>query len=109
MTRFQPSDFVIPTTKMLSGLIWDVTANLVQRKYLVVPGTETYGYDFLDRMTSAGSVRDGLNSGLIGWWKLDEGTQGTANDSSGAGNNGTINNARWTTGKSGICWGMPHL
>jgi PKD repeat protein len=32
-------------------------------------------------------------SGLIGWWKLDESTGTTAADSSGSGNNGTLNGA----------------
>ncbi|MCK4735849.1 MAG: carboxypeptidase regulatory-like domain-containing protein, partial [Methanophagales archaeon] len=36
---------------------------------------------------------------LIGEWHFDEGTGGIVVDSSGNGNNGTINGATWTTGK----------
>ena len=36
----------------------------------------------------------------VGWWKLDEGSGTTANDSSGLGNSGTLTNTpTWTTGK----------
>jgi hypothetical protein len=36
--------------------------------------------------------------GLVGWWRFDEGSGTVASDSSGYGNNGTINNATWATG-----------
>jgi prepilin-type N-terminal cleavage/methylation domain-containing protein len=40
------------------------------------------------------------NSDLVGYWKLDEGTGTTANDSSGNGNTGTLTNGpTWITGK----------
>jgi len=38
---------------------------------------------------------------LMGWWKFDEGTGTTANDSSGYGNDGTIYGAVWVEGKVG--------
>jgi hypothetical protein len=38
-----------------------------------------------------------LTAGLVGRWKLDEGVGGSTADSSGAGNNGTINGATWVT------------
>ncbi|MCM8784556.1 MAG: hypothetical protein NC818_07345 [Candidatus Omnitrophica bacterium] len=40
-------------------------------------------------------------AGLVGWWKLDEGQGTTAYDSSGYGNNGTINGATWAQGVIG--------
>jgi hypothetical protein len=40
-----------------------------------------------------------LNQGLVGHWKLDEGTGTTAEDSSGNGNTGTVNGAVWTSGE----------
>jgi len=45
-------------------------------------------------------------TGLVGWWKLDDGSSGTtpltATDSSGNGNTGTLTNGpTWTTGKIG--------
>lgn len=44
----------------------------------------------------------GLDAGLFGWWKFDEGTGGSAADSSGNGDTGTLqNSATWTAGKIG--------
>ena len=41
-------------------------------------------------------------SGLVGWWKFDEGSGTTTADSSGNGYTGTLNNSpTWTTGKLG--------
>lgn len=43
-----------------------------------------------------------VTSGLVGWWKFDEGTGVVANDSSGQGNTGyTTNNPTWVTGVTG--------
>ena len=39
--------------------------------------------------------------GLVGWWRFDEGTGSFANDSSGNGNSGNVNNALWVNGKYG--------
>jgi hypothetical protein len=40
--------------------------------------------------------------GLVEYWKFDEGTGGTASDSSGSGKNGTLTNGpNWTAGKVG--------
>jgi hypothetical protein len=39
-----------------------------------------------------------LDSGLVGYWKFDEGSGTQANDASGNGNTGTVNGATWTTG-----------
>jgi hypothetical protein len=36
----------------------------------------------------------------VGYWKFDEGTGNTAHDSSGNGNDGTVNGASWTAGIS---------
>jgi Tol biopolymer transport system component len=40
-------------------------------------------------------------SGLVGYWKFDEGSGTMAHDSSGNGNDGTIHTATWVTGKVG--------
>src|ERR1019366_5109600 len=38
-------------------------------------------------------------TGLVGWWKLDDGSGTSAADSSGTGNTGTLTNGpAWTTG-----------
>jgi hypothetical protein len=55
-----------------------------------------------------------ITTGLVGWWKMDEGTSTTAHDSSGYGSNGTVctftpgsdtctgaTSAGWVTGKFG--------
>ncbi|MBI5133950.1 MAG: LamG domain-containing protein [Candidatus Taylorbacteria bacterium] len=45
------------------------------------------------------------NNGLVGWWRMDEGTSTIAHDFSGNGNNGTLTNmdasTDWVNGKRG--------
>lgn len=42
-----------------------------------------------------------ITTGLVGWWKFDEGTGATTIDSSGSGNTGTLTNSpTWTSGKT---------
>jgi len=44
------------------------------------------------------AVLEGSGSGLVGWWKFNEGTGTTASDSSGSGYNGTFTGApTWAT------------
>ncbi len=55
---------------------------------------------------AAGCIPTGLLDGLVGYWKLDDGTgSATARDSSGQGNNGSLigvnADAEWVPGKSG--------
>jgi hypothetical protein len=46
---------------------------------------------------------EGPRSGLVGWWKLDEGEGSIVRDSSGNGNNGiAIGSPTWTTGPAGV-------
>jgi len=45
------------------------------------------------------TVNTSLPSNLVGYWAFDETTGTTASDSSGYGNDGTVNGATWTTGK----------
>jgi parallel beta-helix repeat protein len=42
-----------------------------------------------------------IESGLVGYWKFDEGTGSTVYDSSGNDNNGTVYGATWVDGKIG--------
>ena len=42
-----------------------------------------------------------IDSGLVGYWRLDENTSTTALDSSGYGNTATISNGNWFTGHYG--------
>ena len=47
-------------------------------------------------------VRADIVSGLVGWWKFDEGSGTSAYDSSGSGNTGTLGNSpTWGGGKIG--------
>jgi hypothetical protein len=50
------------------------------------------------------SLGQPVDPNLIGWWKLDEGAGTIATDSSGRGNNGTINNANGGLGPGGSVW-----
>ena len=48
------------------------------------------------------SVSKGADPTLVGWWKFDEGSGTTAHDSSGNGNDGTLQgNPQWVAGKIG--------
>jgi hypothetical protein len=52
--------------------------------------------------TSALADLEGPGSGLVGWWKFNEGTGSIVHDSSGSGNNGIIiGSPTWTTGPFG--------
>ncbi|HTR55832.1 MAG TPA: LamG domain-containing protein [Kofleriaceae bacterium] len=52
--------------------------------------------------SDSGSDSGSSVPGLVGWWKLDEGTGTVAADSSGTGNNGTLSGAAtWVAGESG--------
>ncbi|MDE1941147.1 MAG: hypothetical protein KGI66_03440, partial [Patescibacteria group bacterium] len=56
------------------------------------------------QVASSCTVGD-LTCGLVGWWKLDEGSGTTASDSSGSGNTGTLTGSAlptWTAGKIGV-------
>ena len=50
------------------------------------------------------SLGQPVDPNLIGWWKLDEGAGTIATDSSGRGNNGTINNPNGGLGPGGSVW-----
>ena len=51
---------------------------------------------------SMGGPVGNTTSGLVGWWKLDDGSGTSAADSSGSGNTGTlVNTPAWTTGMNG--------
>jgi Concanavalin A-like lectin/glucanases superfamily len=58
------------------------------------------------KWVAAGGTPVAPSNGLVGWWKLDDGSSGstptTAADSSGNGATGTLNNSpTWTTGEIG--------
>ncbi len=53
-----------------------------------------------DKFNSADSQVSPLDKGLVGYWKLDDGSGTSAADTSGNGNTGTLTNGpSWTTGK----------
>ncbi len=60
-------------------------------------GGITVTYEYADQLlefssfgTSGGAIPSAVNTNLVGWWKLDEGTGTTTADSSGNGNTGTL-------------------
>jgi hypothetical protein len=67
----------------LDGTIKDIANNAINGS-IIIAGT--FGVD--------------VPSGAVAYWKFDEGSGSTANDSAGA-NNGIVYGATWTTGKSG--------
>ncbi len=88
---------------------WDATGGSVTTTGRVVmngTGAET--------ITSDGESFNDLyiNDGLVGYWKFDEGTGTTINDSSGYGNTGTLTNSdgdEWTTTvPSGLDFDSPY-
>jgi hypothetical protein len=56
-------------------------------------------YLFPDQVAQAAIINP--HPGLVGWWNFNEGSGTIADDSSGNGNNGTINGAAWTDGVYG--------
>ncbi|MFH1825339.1 MAG: LamG domain-containing protein [Candidatus Firestonebacteria bacterium] len=58
-------------------------------------------FDPVNIVGGGGGGNDISDTNLVGYWKFDEGSGNTANDSSTNGNNGTISTATWTTGKYG--------
>ena len=53
-----------------------------------------------DKLSSADSQADPLEKGLAGYWKLDDGSGGSAADATGNGNTGTLSGSpAWTGGK----------
>ncbi len=78
---------------------WDAAGNLTTREDIVTPYREDFTYDFLDRLSSA-STSQSISTGLLGHWKLDEGSGTTASDSSGNGYHGTlVNGPSWVDGR----------
>ena len=58
-----------------------------------------YLISFVLVLTLAGTSAGQADPDLVGWWKLDEGSGGTAYDSSGYGNDGTlVGDSQWVPG-----------
>jgi len=84
------------------GGSWAITATLQSQKYLQQSAGRDGGVDVgrLEAGTDLSLVAK--SQGLVGYWKLDEGSGSTAVDSSGNGNNGIlVGSPPWTTGKIG--------
>lgn len=64
------------------------------------PGWHTCSYPIKSEWLNAPTSE--IDSGLIAYWKFDDGSGTVASDSSGVGNNGSlVNGPVWTNGKSG--------
>ncbi|MFZ2187077.1 MAG: fused MFS/spermidine synthase [Candidatus Moraniibacteriota bacterium] len=92
-----------PSVWFFSGTIDDV--RIYSRALSAVEIQSLYALGDADKVNSSVSQSQGtgrLDSGLAGYWKLDENTGSTAADSSTNGfTAGTISGASWTTGQIG--------
>ncbi|MDE1941402.1 MAG: fibronectin type III domain-containing protein, partial [Patescibacteria group bacterium] len=93
------------------SLVYTITAtvpvnqstNQVRVLTTVAPRTQ------LAQVSGSSCTTGDLTCGLVGWWKLDDGSGTTASDSSGSGNNGTISGSplpTWTAGEIGGALGF---
>ena len=92
------SDTITGTTFASTGLKANTTY------YYKVTAINAVGESGISVIASAATPNSMPDASLIAWYKFDETSGTTAADSSGHGNNGTINggtNATWATGKYG--------
>ncbi len=87
--------FTIASATSITGGSCPITGAAVGTWNVVVTNTDTG--------TGTGSNLFSIlsSSGLTGYWKFNENTGTSVYDSSGNGNNGSINGASWVAGKSG--------
>jgi len=55
--------------------------------------------DLINTTASYSWIMDEKYQGMVGYWRFDEGSGSTANDSSSNGNDGTVTGASWTDGQ----------
>jgi hypothetical protein len=98
-----------------SGVTWSVTdpangtdyGSIDSSGVYTAPSDKTGTFDVTAtdgavHATTTATVVNPLLQGLVGWWKLDDGTGSTAADSSGNGDTGTLmNGAAWAPGRVG--------
>ena len=83
------SAFILATT--LISQSWSDFISVANQTIQTLPATRT-------QLAQAVSALDSPSSGLVGWWKFDEGSGTVAGDASGNGNNGMlVNGPTWTT------------
>lgn len=70
-------------------------------KYNVQPNQETHSVGSATLSNTVEIVERDVMAGLVGHWKLNEGSGSTARDASGNGNDGTLTSSTWTTGVLG--------
>jgi hypothetical protein len=67
-------------------------------------------YWLMTDVNLVGQIQKPNDANLLGWWKLDDGTGGTATDSSGYNNSGTIEtidvNVWWVTGRADVNYAL---
>jgi len=94
----------------LSSYIMHVGAMALAAGTTFTIGTGTVVFDSISNQTLPSSVltayygirlEDPSETGLVGYWKLDEGAGSSTRDSSGTGNAGTLSSAvKWTNGSN---------
>ncbi|HXF44180.1 MAG TPA: LamG domain-containing protein [Candidatus Paceibacterota bacterium] len=87
-----------PATSTVDALFSAITGKLSETRVISLVNTKKDGVVGDIILTSRGAITTRKDSGLIGYWHLDENTATTTYDSSGFANIGTVNNgAVWET------------
>ncbi|MBI2116976.1 MAG: hypothetical protein HYT85_18115 [candidate division NC10 bacterium] len=82
------------------GISWNTTTATNGSHTLTAVARDAAGNTTTSAGVSVTVANDTSNPGLVGYWKVDEGSGTTATDSSGNGNTGTLmNGPTWTVGK----------
>lgn len=93
------------TKHYLSALVLSIILGVVvvgQSLFSNPSGNHSDAISFLPTGRTQVAALSGAGSGLVGWWKFDEGSGTMAGDSSGSGNSGTLSSGVvWTTGVTG--------
>jgi prepilin-type N-terminal cleavage/methylation domain-containing protein len=88
-------------TYAAKGVSWEITSQLESTKYIPNEATDG-GLDPAMYEVGNDFAVSPFAHGMVGYWTFDEGAGTTANDSSGYGNTGTLQNApTWTSGPTG--------
>ncbi|MFA6552168.1 MAG: LamG-like jellyroll fold domain-containing protein, partial [Candidatus Paceibacterota bacterium] len=94
-----------PQLDQLASVITSLQSIVDSLQNLVSTSFQSVSTNFSANSSSQLAALDGSGSGLVGWWKFDEGSGTIAADSSGNSNTGTLMPATtppsWTTGQLG--------
>ena len=85
----------------MSRLTWSRRKSVVAVFVCTILVGSFFGFWQMNQSAQASMIYPQVDvpSGLVGWWRFNEGSGVVANDSSGFGNNGAIYGATWVDGK----------